>query len=63
MPMYCLMEYSSSYSEATESLWFYSKDEETNFNSDIANFNEFKSFMHKAKLLGNTNDNGVNGMF
>ena len=50
------MEYSSSYSEATESLWFYSKDEETNFN-------EFKSFMHKAKLLRNTNDNGVNGMF
>ena len=63
MPMYCLMEYSSNYSEATESLWFYSKDEETNFSSDIANFNEFKSFMHKAKLLGNTDDNGVNGMF
>ena len=35
-PMYNLIEYSSSYIETTGSLWFYSKDEATNFNGDIA---------------------------
>ena len=49
-----LIEYSSNYSETTGSLWLYSKDEATNFNEDIANDNNFKSFMYKAKLLGNT---------
>ena len=52
MPMYNLIEYSSNYSETN--LWFYSKDEVTNFNADIANTNDFKSFKYKAKLLGNT---------
>ena len=37
MPMYNLIEYSSNYSETTGSLWFYSKDEATNFNNYIAN--------------------------
>ena len=50
MPMYNLIEYSSNYSETTGSLRFYFKDEETNFNVDIANDNNFKSFMYKAKL-------------
>ena len=54
MPMYNLIEYSSNYSEITGSLWFYSKDETTNFNADIANDNNFKSFKYTAKLLGNT---------
>ena len=27
MPMHNLMEYCSNYSETTESLWFYSKDQ------------------------------------
>ena len=35
MPMYNLLEYSSNYSNTTNSLWFYSKDESTNFNVDI----------------------------
>ena len=52
--MYNLIEYSSSYSETTESLWFYSKDKGTNFDADIDNSNNFKSFEYKAKLLGNT---------
>ena len=52
--MYNLIEYSSNYSETTGSLWFYSKDEATNFNAENANINNFKSFKHKAKLLGNT---------
>ena len=44
MPMYNLIEYISNYSEATGSLWFYSKEEATNFNADVANDNNFKSF-------------------
>ena len=43
MPIYNLKEYSSNYSETTGSLWFYSK-EEANFNADIADDNNFKSF-------------------
>ena len=38
--------------ETTGSLWFYSKDEVTNFNTDIANTNNFKSSKYKVKLLG-----------
>ena len=37
--MYNLVEYSSDYSDTTGSLWFYSKDEATNFNTNIANDN------------------------
>ena len=66
MPMYNLIEYSSNYSETTGSLWFYSKDEATDFNADIANDNSFKSFKYKATLLGNTkaqpNPNHANGI-
>ena len=66
MPMYILIEYSSNYSETIESLWFYSIDEATDFNEDIAINNNFKSFMYKAKLLGNTpahpNSNHANGI-
>ena len=50
MPMHNLIEYSSSYSEATWSLWFYSKDEATGFNVGIANTSNFEAFMNKAKL-------------
>ena len=32
-----VIEYSWSYSETTISLWFFSKDEASNFNADIAN--------------------------
>ena len=47
-----LTKYSSNYSETTGSLWFYSKDKITDFNSGIANTDNFK--LYKAKLLGNT---------
>ena len=53
MPMFNLIEYSSNYSKTTGSLWFYSKDEATNFDADIANTDEFKSFKYKAEFLGN----------
>ena len=61
-PMYNLIEYSSNYSDTTESLWFYSEDEATDFNAAIANDDNFKSFKYKAKLLGNTEANGANGI-
>ena len=35
-PMYNLIEYNSNYSEITVSLWFYLKDETSNFNAGIA---------------------------
>ena len=54
MPMYNLIEYSWNYSDTTGSLWFYSKDEGTNFNADIAKTDNVKSFKYNAKLLGNT---------
>ena len=63
--MYNLIEYSSNYSETTGSLWFYSKDEATDFNADIVNDNNFKSFKYKAKLLGKTialANNAANGI-
>ena len=53
--MYNLIEYSSNYSETTESLWFCSKDEATNSDADIANNNNIKS-------LGNTEAGGNNGI-
>ena len=43
MPMYNLIEYCSNYSYSTGSLWFYSKDEATDFDADIDNDNNFKS--------------------
>ena len=54
MSMYNLIEYSSNYSGTAGSLWFYSKDEATNFNADIENNNAFKSFEYKTKLVGET---------
>ena len=51
MPMYNLIEYSSSYSESTGSLWFYSKDEATTFNANIADKNNFTSLKYKTELL------------
>ena len=65
MPFYNLVECSSNYSEITWSLWFYSKDEATDFHNDIVIDNNFKSFKYKAKLLANTvaqADNAANGI-
>ena len=57
--MYNLTEYSSNYSETTGILWFCSKDKATNFNGDITNDNNFKSFKDKTKLLGKGKVDGV----
>ena len=50
MPVYNQIKYSLNNSEITRSLWYYSKDREINFNNDVANTNDFKSFKYKAKL-------------
>ena len=39
-------EYSLNHAQTTGSLCFYSKDEATNFNTDFANNNNFKSFKY-----------------
>ena len=49
-PMYNLIEYSSNYSDTAGSLWICSKDEAIDFNADIANDDNFKSFKYNAKL-------------
>ena len=54
MLMSCLLKYSSNDSDTTDSFWFYSKEEATNFNNHIENSDEFKSFKSKSKPLGNT---------
>ena len=64
--MYILIKYSSNYSETTGNLPFYSNDEATNFNNNIENNDNFKSFKYKVKLLGNTEaqpaPNNANGI-
>ena len=59
MPMHNLIEYSSNYTEITTGFWFYSKDEATNFDSEIAN-NNLESFEYKTKSLGNIEADGNN---
>ena len=47
MSIYNLIEYSSNQSKATGSLQFYSKDEATHFNADIANDNNLSNIRLK----------------
>ena len=60
MLMYNLLEYSSNYSDTCSS-WFNSKDKAIDF-ADIANNDNVKSLQYKAKLLGGTVTNGLNGV-
>ena len=62
MAMYNMLEYSSNYSNTRGSSWFYSKDEATNFNNDIADSNNFKSLLCKTKLLRKTEAERANGI-
>ena len=52
--MYNLLEYSSYYSDTTGSLWFFSKNEATDFDGDITDTNAFKSFKYSNKLIRST---------
>ena len=49
--MYSMIEFKSHYSEAAWCLWFYSKDDATSFNADIANTHNFKSFKYNAIII------------
>ena len=62
MSMYNFIECSSNYPETTGSLWFYSKNEATDFNASITNTDNFKFFKYKARLLRNTEDDNANGI-
>ena len=62
MRMCKFTEYSPHYSETTGSLWFYSKDEATIVNTNMEDYNAFNSFKYKAKLLGNIETDGDNGI-
>ena len=62
MPLYNLLEYNPNYSDATDSSWFYSKDETTNFGATIVNIDDFKYFKYNTKLLRNTKADGLNGI-
>ena len=52
--MYNLLEYSSNYSDTSDNLSFYSKNEANDFGSNIVNTNILKSFKDKTKLIGST---------
>ena len=60
--MHNLIEYSSNYSETTGSLWFYSKDNATDFNANIEKTDNLKSFKYNANLLRNTEADNANGI-
>ena len=54
MSMYNLIKNSTNYSDTTGSLWFYAKNEAANFNAEIMDTNNFKSFKYRTKLWENT---------
>ena len=53
MPMYNLIEYSDNYSDTSESLWNFKRDEIIN-NADVTNDDNAPSIKYKANLIGNT---------
>ena len=53
MPIYTLIEYSWNYTERTGSLWFYSREQATDFTAVIANDNKFECCKYKDNLLEN----------
>ena len=63
MPMYNLIEYSDNYAKTTGSLWQYCKDIPARNNDDeivaFAVNNVTDSFNFKAKITGQTEDNGT----
>ena len=63
MPMYNLIEYSNNYSKTSGNLWQYYKDipaaNNDNAIVDFTNANLTDSFNFKAKMTGQTDDNGT----
>ena len=66
MSMYNLIEYSDNYSRTSGSLWQYCKDiPVVDNNNAIVNFAEYNltdSFNFKAKMTGQTGDDGTNNV-
>ena len=60
--MYTFLEYILKYSDPTDSLWFYFKNEVANFIDDIADNDNFESFKNKYELLGEAAADGLNGI-
>ena len=58
MSMYNLTEYSDNYSDTSESLWNYKRDEIID-NADVTNDTNAPSFKYKANVIGNTENNGT----
>ena len=58
MPMYNLPKYSDNYSDTSESLGVFERDEVVN-NADVTNNNNAPSFKYKASIIGNTENNGT----
>ena len=58
MPMYNLIEYSDNYSDTSGSLWNFKRDEIIN-NVDVNNDNNAPSFKYKARIIGDTQNNGT----
>ena len=59
MSLYNLIEYSDSYSKTSGTLWQYCKDRPAvSNNGDIIEFNGANSFDFKAKITGQTGNNG-----
>ena len=55
MPMYNLIEYSDNYSDTSESLWQFKRDEVLNNNADLTADNS-QLFKYKAIFVGKTAD-------
>ena len=58
MPMYNLIEDSDNYSDTSESLWGFKRDDKVN-NADVTNNDPAPSFKYKASLITNTEANGT----
>ena len=58
MPMYNLIEYSDNYSDTSESLWDFKRDEIVD-NAEVANDDNAPSFKHKSNVIGNTETDGT----
>ena len=58
MLMYNLIEYSDNYSDTSQRLWDFKRDEIVD-NANVTNDDNAPSFKYKANLIGNTENNGT----
>ena len=58
MPMYNLIEYSGNYSDSSENLWEFKRDD-TVINTDVTNNDNAPSFKYKARVISDSETNGT----